>query len=175
MRLTALVKDVMRKNIKTIKENDSVKTAARIMKYGDIGSVVVLNKKKEVIGIVTKSDIVYKFVAGEKKTVKQIMTKKLITVSPHEAIDKAAEIMAKYHIEKLLVFDKGKVLGIISATDILKMEPGLHTVLFEMLKRKGSFTKSDEPFFGVCESCGNYSDDLKEVGGLWQCPECRNE
>lgn len=176
MRLNALVKDVMRKNIKTINEKDTVTNAAKIMKRGDIGSVVVINRRKKVVGIVTKSDIVYKFVAGGKKKLNQIMTRKLIKIRPEETIDKAAEMMAKYKIEKLLVADKkGNIIGIISATDILKIEPGLHTVLFEMLKTKGAFARGSEPFFGMCESCENYSDDLREVGGIWVCPECRNE
>lgn len=175
MKLNAVVKDIMRKNLIIISDSDSVKRAAKLMKSSDIGSVLVIDKKKNVIGIVTKSDIVYKFVADGKSSVKAIMTKKLLTVGPDDTIEKAAEIMAKNHIEKLLVSRKNMIVGIISATDILKTEPGLHTILFEMLKRKGSFSGGQDSFFGVCESCGNYSDDLKEEGGVWVCPECSGE
>jgi CBS domain-containing protein len=176
MKLNILVKEVMRKNLVIIKDNDSVKKAAMLMKNTDIGSVLVIDKKKNVIGIVTKSDIVYKFVAEGRSSVKSIMTRKIITVKPEDSIEKAAETMTKNHIEKLLVSRKNMIIGIISATDILKTEPGMHTILFEMLKSKGSFSRGgQDSFFGVCESCGNYSDELKESGGIWICPECENE
>ena len=175
MKLNASVKEVMRKNIVSVSEKDSIKRAAQVMKSNDIGSVIVLDKKRAVKGIITKTDIVYKFVAQGKKGLDSIMTKKVITVSPNDSIERAAELMAKNHVEKLLVSEKSRIIGIISATDILKTEPGLHTVLFEMLKRKGPFVATQEPQFGTCESCGNYSDDLKEFNGVFVCPECRNE
>jgi CBS domain-containing protein len=175
LKLTASVKDVMRKNVVSISDKETVKKAALIMKNNDIGSVVVLDKKKTVRGIITKTDIVYKCVAQGKTGLTNVMSKSIITIAPDENIEKAAELMAKSHVEKLLVSEKNKIIGIISATDILKTEPGLHTVLFEMLNRKGAFAKSEESFFGTCESCENYTDDLKEVGGIWVCPECRNE
>jgi len=70
MKLDVLVKDVMKRNIKTIKDTDSVKKAATLMKKYNIGSVIVLDKKKNMVGILTKADIVYKFVAEGKKSVK---------------------------------------------------------------------------------------------------------
>lgn len=175
IKLTASVKDVMRKNIVSISDRDTVKKAAQVMKNNDIGSVVILDKKKTVRGIITKTDIVYKFVAQGKQSLSGVMTKKIITISPDDNIETAAELMAKNRVEKLLVSEKNRIIGIISATDILKTEPGLHTILFEMLKRKGAFTGSVESQFGTCESCGNYSDDLKEYNGVFVCNECRNE
>lgn len=175
MKLTSSVKDVMRKNIVAISEKDSIKKAAQVMKNNDIGSVIILDSRKTVKGIVTKTDIVYKFVAQGNDSLKSVMTKKIITISPNDNIEKAAEIMAKNHVEKLLVSEKSRIVGIISATDILKTEPGMHTILFEMLKRKGAFGGIQESQFGTCESCGNYSDDLKEYNGVFVCAECRNE
>lgn len=169
--MTALVKDVMRKRIKTIKDTASVKAAARIMEKNRIGSVVVL-KKNKIVGIVTKTDIVYKHVAKGKRTLKEIMTKRPIKISSNKTIEEAAKTMTENNIEKLLVFDKGKVVGIISITDILKVEPALFTILLERLRQKGPVLESQEPMFGVCEACGNYSDELREVNGLWVCPSC---
>jgi len=167
------VKDVMVKKIKIVKDTDTIKKAANMMKKNRIGSVVVLGKNKRVVGIVTKTDIVYKYVANDKKTIKKIMTEKPKSISPDKTIEDAATLMTKNKIEKLLVFDKDKFVGIISVTDILRVQPGLFTILFEGLKKEGPVMKQ-ETTFGTCESCGNYSDDLRDVDGIWICPECRD-
>ncbi|MCD6092711.1 MAG: CBS domain-containing protein [Candidatus Aenigmarchaeota archaeon] len=173
MKLDVLVKDVMKRNIKTIKDTDSVKKAASLMKKYNIGSVIVLDKKKNMVGILTKADIVYKFVAEGKKSVKSVMTKKYKKISPRKTIEDASSIMIKNKIEKLPVFEKNRLVGIISVTDILRVEPGLFTVFAENLKLKGPVLSNGDSIFGNCESCGNYSDDLREVNGMWLCPDCR--
>lgn len=175
MKLSTTVREVMTKRIKAVPINASVKDVAEIMKRNRIGSVVVLDKKKNVVGIVTKSDIVFKYVLKGKKKLKDIMSKKLIKISPNKTIEDAARKMVKFGVEQLLVFEKGKFVGLISATDILKVEPALFEVLIENLRMKGPIYREEESTFGVCESCGNYSDDLREVNGLWICPECREE
>jgi len=172
----ALVKDIMQRKVKTILVTKSIKDAAKMMKKYNIGGVIVVDKKKRPIGIVTKTDIVFKYVASKskkRKKLRDIMTKKLITIQPNRTIEEAAEIMAKHHIEKLPVFDRGKLVGIISATDILRVEPGLHAVLFELAKAKGAPLVKEESAIGYCEICGNYSEDLRQVRGLWVCENCR--
>ena len=178
MKLRARVRDVMRRQIKTIKDTASIKEAARIMKKNRIGSVVVVKKTKKdtkIVGIVTKTDIVYKHVAEGKKRLRDIMSKRLIKISPEKTLEEAARLMNENKIEKLLVFDKGKPVGIISITDILRVEPELYEILIEKLRQTLPTIKENEPLFGICESCGNYSDALIEVNGIYVCPKCAEE
>ena len=168
-----LVRDVMQRKVKYVPLTASVKRAAEIMKKYNIGSVIVMGKNNKPAGIVTKTDIVFKYVAGKKRKLREVMSKKLITISPNKTIDEAAELMAKHHIEKLPVVERGKLVGIISASDILRVEPGYHTILKEELKMKGVPLLKEESAVGFCESCGNYSEDLREVNGMWLCEECR--
>ncbi len=175
MKLETRVREVMVKQIKAVPINTKIKDVAAIMKNNRIGSVVVLDKKKNVVGIVTKSDIVFKYVLEGKKKLEDVMTKKLIKISPNKTIEEAARKMIRHGIEQLLVFEKGRFIGLISETDILRVEPALFEVLVESLKLKGPVYQEEESMFGVCESCGNYSDDLRLVNGLWLCPECREE
>jgi len=174
MRLQAKVKDVMQRRIKSIDEKSSIRDAAKIMKKNRIGSVVVTRKNK-IIGIVTKTDIVYKYVAGGKKKLKDIMSKRLIKISPEATLEEAAKRMTENKIEKLLVFDGPKPVGIISVTDILKVEPALFEILIEKIRQAGPIIKENEPTYGVCENCGNYSDSLTEVDGEYLCPSCASE
>ncbi len=170
MRFNVLVKEIMKKDLKTVKSGDRIKKAAEIMRKNKIGSVLVNGKD---IAIVTATDIVYKHVAtGKGKTVKDIMTKDVVRISPNKTIEHAARLMTEKNIEKLPVFEKDKLVGIVTATDILRIEPALFETLLErlMISEKGG--KEEQAEFFECESCGNYSDDVKEVNGVYICSEC---
>lgn len=55
-----------------------------------------------------------------KVKVKDIMTKDPITISPNDTLIEAASRMAKYDVQRLIVVEKGKVVGIITRADLLK-------------------------------------------------------
>ncbi len=172
MKLKVLVGEVMRKDVMKVSMDDSIKKAAQIMKNKKIGSVVVFGEKN-VKGIVTTSDIVYKYVAesrGEK--VSNIMTTELVTISPHKTVEEASKLMVEKSIEKLLVMDKDRLLGIITSNDILRIEPALFEILLERMKI-GASLNAEAAEFVECEVCGNYSDDVEETDGVYKCEECR--
>jgi CBS domain-containing protein len=134
MKYTVLVGEVMRTDVKKIDMGEPIEKAARIMKNENIGSVIVVGDKN-IKGIVTATDIVYKHVADKKgKTVSDIMTKNPVTISPEKTIEEAAGLMVEKGIEKLLVFDKNKLVGIITNNDILRVEPALFNILLEQVK-----------------------------------------
>lgn len=166
------VEEIMDKNPVFVEPDTTIQEVVKLMKEKKIGCVVIKNKNPQ--GIVTTRDIVYKHLGeGKGNTVKDIMTTTLVTVSPNKNIEDAAALMVAKHIERLPVIHYGKLVGIISTTDILKAEPELYKNILEGLKMgKGAFLERGGDF-GQCESCGNYSDDLEEVEGQWLCEECR--
>jgi CBS domain-containing protein len=173
MRYEATIREVMNANVKTVDMMDSIQKAAQIMSQFRIGSVIVMGDKN-IIGIVTAEDIVYKHVAqGQGGTVSSIMTRNPITIGPEQRLDDASRIMTEKKIKKLPVVENGKIVGIITASDIVKIEPALHEILLEQLKitRPGS---AEPPAGGMfqCEMCGNYSDEVQELDGVWVCPGC---
>ena len=171
MRFNAIVGEVMKTDIKCVEPGESIEKAAQIMRTHKIGSVVV--KDKNVHGIVTTSDIVYKHVAEKKgHVVNDVMTTDLITISPSMSIEDAARLMVKKKIEKLLVFDKGKMVGIITNNDIISIEPALFEILLERIKMGGT-PQSDMSDYAQCESCNNYSDSVEEIDGEYICGECK--
>jgi predicted transcriptional regulator len=174
MRLNILVGEIMTKNVKKVDVNDSIEKAAQVMRDEKIGSVVVMGEKN-VKGIVTTMDIVYKHVAGKKgQNVGDIMSTNLIIVAPNVSIEEASRQMIKHNIEKLLVFDNNQLVGIITNNDVLKVEPALVEILLERQKI-GAPRPPAETAITECESCGNYSDDIEEVNGVYMCAECRLE
>ncbi|MCX6774194.1 MAG: CBS domain-containing protein [Candidatus Micrarchaeota archaeon] len=124
------VKDVMVKRIITMDANKAIAEAAKKMAQNEIGSVIIINDKKEVKGIVTERDLVRRVIAkgidAKKEKVGKIMTRGIVTVSPDMEIEKAAKLMIKEGVKKLPVIDKkGILIGIISEDDMSKAWPGL--------------------------------------------------
>ena len=124
-----LVKEVMNRDVKTIRPSDTVKNAAIIMNENGIGSLVVVSGAGHVIGIITERDILTDVVATGKSAedvkVEEIMTKDLITVSPEKSLEDAADLMTNNKIKKLPVMEGDKLVGIVTATDLICYEKKL--------------------------------------------------
>ncbi|NYZ78612.1 CBS domain-containing protein [Candidatus Micrarchaeota archaeon] len=171
------VGDCMKREVVTLKEENTVMEAAKLMREKKIGSVVIL-KDDVPVGIATEGDITYKVVAEgkdpRKTLMKEIMHSKLKTVGPNEMIEKIAEILRDEGIKRLpVVNDKGKLIGIIGETDIIRISPGLYEIIRERTELE-NFGAS-ELLSGNCEICGNYSEALKKSGGKLACEECIEE
>lgn len=103
-------------------EDNAIK-AALLMRDNNISSLLV-KQRGDFVGIVTERDIINKVVAEElypgDVKVDRIMSKPLFTISGDESIEKAAELMKKRNIRRLVVLDNERISGIITETDITK-------------------------------------------------------
>ena len=170
------VGDVMTKGVLTLNVGDSVASAAKLMKKNNVGSVVVLNGGKAV-GIVTERDIAFKVVAMGKDPVKtrlpKIMGSPLKVVRASGLLNDAALLLKAHKIKRLPVVNKeGKLVGIITEDDFLRIYPGYLEIVKEISEMRG-FEKSSV-YTGACENCGLYSETLKTTQGKLLCEECRD-
>lgn len=110
------VKEIMNKVI-VVEHDISVKEVAKIMSNRNIGSLVVL-KNNKIAGIITEKDILKNISSLEKK-ISSVMNKNVITIDLNESIDDAALIMSENKIKRLPVIDNNKLVGILTATDII--------------------------------------------------------
>ncbi len=104
----------------TIYEDSPIGLANELMaKYG-ISGVVVVDKDRHILGILTNRDIIFE--KNLKRKVKEIMTReKLITAPEGTSLEKAQKILKKHRIEKLPIVNKaGKLKGLITVRDIIK-------------------------------------------------------
>jgi CBS domain-containing protein len=95
------------------------------MEEKNISSVIVAEGGMPV-GIVTERDLVRKVIIKDldaKSPVSTIMSSPLVTVSKEENISSAAELMMKKKIRRLPVVDKGKLMGIVTETNISTTSP----------------------------------------------------
>jgi signal-transduction protein with cAMP-binding, CBS, and nucleotidyltransferase domain len=117
------VKDIMRKTVVSIDSAMTVKDAATMMEDANVGCVVI-TRGNAPIGILTERDFVKRVVSQEMDLatpLADVMSFPLITVDCDDTVWEAAEIMKKNKIHKVPVEEQGKLIGIITTTDIVKI------------------------------------------------------
>jgi IMP dehydrogenase len=103
----------------TVRPSQSLREALGIMREHDISGVPVVEGDRPV-GILTARDI--RFERNLDQPVSALMTKELVTVSPGVSPDEAKALLHKHRIEKLLVVDGGKLVGLVTIKDILQAD-----------------------------------------------------
>lgn len=101
--------------------------AVRLLKKKKISDLIVL-KGDKLVGIMTERDIVIRVLADGKDyrtmTVGEVMTQSVYTVSPEASLLDVSKVMNKYKIRHAIVLENGKVVGIITARDLIGMVSG---------------------------------------------------
>ena len=116
-----LVQDVMTRALITVNLSTTAFQVAKMMEQGGIGAVFVRDGENPV-GIVTDRDFATRVAANNlpfDTRVEKIMSSPLITINHNEPISAAAERMTGKKIRKLAVTENGKVVGIITSTDLV--------------------------------------------------------
>ena len=115
------IREIMRP-VRIISKEDTVRKAAQMMADNRIGSLIVVDGKK-IVGIITERDMLTKVTAqgkpSDKVSVDDVMTSKVLTISPDSYLDDAVYIMMDRKIKKLPVVDAGELVGIVTSTDIV--------------------------------------------------------
>lgn len=175
-----LVKEIMSKPPVTIGHNKTAKVAAQLMKKKRIGFLVV-TKRGKAIGILSDADLINKIIvkgtSPQKAKAKDLMSKPLITISPEEDVMEAVKKIKKNNIHRMPVVDRGKVVGVLSLTDIARSSPDMYYLLeYRQEMKKHPIVIREQTTSGICDSCGNYTEHLKQyVDGRWICETCQDE
>jgi CBS domain-containing protein len=155
------VYDIMTKDVIAIDSQNSLATFVNVLKDRNISGMPVL-EHDELVGVISKKDIFKLFGINDLNELTEEMMEKLktmkvkdlmkkpITIYFKSSIEKAANMMKKYSINRLIVVDKNKkMVGIISKTDLVKgaskviVKKRIETTIDEVLKiieEKGSIT-----------------------------------
>ena len=115
------VKDIMTNSVISVDSKATVNEAAKMMEDAKVGAIVVMEDNSPV-GIITDRDFAVKIVAHAypiTTPVKQIMSSPLIAIGPDETVMMAADLMYTREIRKLPVIDDDKVVGMLTATDLV--------------------------------------------------------
>jgi CBS-domain-containing membrane protein len=140
-------KDIMTKDVITVKPEATVEELARLLMEHKISGVPVVDDKKKIIGIVTENDLIRKnkrlhiptvirlfdayILLGSGKaeeeirkmaatTVDEICTKKVLSIKEETSLEDIATIMAEQHIHLLPVLSGNTVVGIVGKADMVR-------------------------------------------------------
>jgi len=105
----------------TVQPERRLEDALALMRYHRISGLPVVDGEKRPVGILTNRDV--RFERNLTQQVRDVMTKKLITVRDGVGLEAAKELLHKNRIEKLLVVDEqGRLKGLITIKDIEQAE-----------------------------------------------------
>lgn len=123
---------IMRTQLVTVPTDTSLRKAKEIIEEKRINHLLVVNKKGDLVGIVSDRDVRQSWASPAttlsvhelnylltQLTVEAIMVKKIISISPGTTIERAAYIMQQNRINSLPVIESGKLVGIITTTDVM--------------------------------------------------------
>ena len=129
------IENVMVVDVVTVEAEATVGEAVELMNKNEIGCLVVVDEEKPV-GIVTERDLLKRVLASRKDPVrtkvKDIMSKPLVTGTPHMDIEAAVRLMFKHKIKKLPVVENGRLVGLVTLTDLVRFQPQIIRILKEL-------------------------------------------
>jgi len=170
------IREIMKKRVITVDPEATIADVSRIMTNNRVGSLVIMKSGKPV-NIVTDSDIVGVIAEGKnpnKVKIKDLKMGKFVTAAPNDTMLHVIKVMVKNGVKRIPIIEGGKLEGIVSDKEILLVSPELIEVLSEKLRaRVGMVAGPRQTISGICEDCGNYSDELKNTSSKWICEDCR--
>lgn len=136
MEAVLLVRDVMTSAVKTARPDTSILDIVRKMNRFDIGSIVVVQGERPV-GIITERDILREIVEPcldpTAVRAREVMSTPLITIDKDVGVEEAARLMARRGVKRLPVVQGGRLVGIVTTTDLVKSVPSLMNALEELV------------------------------------------
>lgn len=144
-----LARDIMTRDVVTVKPDEEIEKVAQLLVENKISGIPVVDDDQHIVGIITEKDLIVR--AGELKVpfyitlfdsiiflenpirfsnslkqytaskVRDAMTKEVWAVKEDEEVSRVVEIMQKKNINRVPVVRNGKLVGIISRNDVLKV------------------------------------------------------
>ncbi len=184
-----LVRERMSRPVITVHPETSMQDALDLMREEHVRRLPVVNKRGQLVGIISEKDLfkaspsnattlsVYEMHDLLRKiTIEQIMTHDVVTVNEDTPLEEAARIMADCNVSGLPVLQGGKLIGLITETDLFKTflelfgarEPGVRlTVLVP--KEPGQLAKLTRAVFeagGDIVALGAFEGENSETGQI---------
>jgi CBS domain-containing protein len=120
--MTQKVREVMTSHPVTLTPGASLIDAARQMRDGDIGDILVVDGNGRLRGIVTDRDMVVRALAdgreGHATTVGEVCSPDVATVGPDDDADRAVQLMRERAVRRIPVVDGDRLAGVVSLGDM---------------------------------------------------------
>ncbi len=129
------IENVMVSDVIKVEADATIRQAVDLMNKHEIGCLVVVDEEERPVGILTERDLLRRVLAKRRDPVKikvnQVMSKPLVTGTPHMNLEVAVRLMFRKKIKKLPVVEDGRLVGLVTLTDIVRVQPHI----IKMVKR----------------------------------------
>lgn len=177
------VGDVMTRSFISAHPTASLHECAKIIAHNKINTLPLVHERK-LVGILNARDILWAITKKanldlRKVKAMDIAIRKVAVIKPSADINQAIAKMRELNFRTLPVLSKGKIIGVVTLKDILRIEPELYSKIGELVEireeeRKLKESNLEWPLEGLCDNCGSFSDLLK-VHDRLLCYDCREE
>jgi CBS domain-containing protein len=113
------VHDLMTEAVVTTEPHSSIERVRRLLQRNKVSAIPVVDSEGQPVGIVSATDLVASL--KPESPVSAIMTEKVYTVPQYDDVSIAARIMRNHKIHRVVVTHEQKVVGVISAFDLLEL------------------------------------------------------
>ena len=117
-----LVSKISERECFTLSDEDTIKIASQNFHEKKVGSMPILNKNNNVVGIVSERDLsrlIYTERFNTNLPVSEIMSKNLITCDLNTSVTELMEIISNHKIRHIPIIEEKKLLGIVSIGDVV--------------------------------------------------------
>ncbi len=116
------VSDLMSFPVTTIREKESMEKAAAQLREKGCTGVPVVDEDAKIVGIISRRDFQRKVKKESqlKAPVKAFMSTNVISIEPGKSPGDASGLMIKYDIGRLPVVDNGRIIGIVTRSDVMR-------------------------------------------------------
>lgn len=116
------VEELMTKSVITAEPHQSIEHVRNMLEKNSISAVPVVDSDGHPVGIVSATDLVHELKPGA--PISQIMTERVYTVPMYDDTSIAARVMRNHNIHRVVVTHEQRVVGVLSAFDLLKLVEG---------------------------------------------------
>lgn len=177
------VGDIMTRKVVSLPHTANLLDCAKALAKERVNSVLVA-KGSHLLGIITARDILWTISKKPSINLKdinvmQIATKKVAVLKPSADLMEAFNKMVNLGFRRMPVISRGKLIGMVTLKDVLKVDPSLYSKTGELMQireeeEKLGKIKSEFPIEGFCENCGAFSE-LLSVENRLLCRDCRED
>ncbi len=175
-----LVREVMTSPAITVREDATIRHAARVLDAHSVTAVPVVNAGGHVVGVISEADLVRDMLLPDSRRhmetppasdsqrprlVNEVMTRMPVTVSSGDDLEDAVELMTSTTVKALPVVDHGRLMGMLSRRDVLRVlaraDEAIETEITELFRADGT------------DWVATADDGLVEITGPRDAPERR--
>ena len=116
------VNELMTESVVTAQPHQTVEHVRKLLENNKVSAVPVVDSENSPVGVISATDLVRDLKPGT--AISNLMTEKVYTVPQYDDVSTAARVMRNHKIHRVIVTHEQKVVGMLSAFDLLKLVEG---------------------------------------------------